>query len=150
MITTALITIGSKPDVRTNPNGHSTMYFRGACERPMSEGTEWLSVYISDPPLIERVNKLNLDKGDRIVATGSLRLDTHRDGSPNPVLSCGGFELVPKRRTESPTTEVPSPPRSARKKPAEEPNHDPFADSPMAYVEQESEASDPADIFAGM
>ena len=57
MITTALITIGSKPDVRTNPNGHSTMYFRGACERPMSEGTEWLSVYISDPPLIERVNK---------------------------------------------------------------------------------------------
>ena len=162
MIITELITIGTTPDVRTNPNGHRTMYFRGACERPMSEGTEWLSIYISDPPLIERVNKLNLDKGDRIVATGSLRLETHRDGTPNPVLSCGGFELVPKRRTESPTAEAPSPntesptteaqspPRSARKKPAEEPNHDPFADSQMAYVEQESEASDPADIFAGM
>ena len=51
MIITELITIGTTPDVRTNPNGHRTMYFRGACERPMSEGTEWLSVYISDPHL---------------------------------------------------------------------------------------------------
>lgn len=162
MIITELITIGTTPDVSSNSNGHRSMYFRGACERPMSEGTEWLSIYISDPALIERAGKLNLDKGDRIVAIGSLRLATHQDGTPNPILSCGGFELVPKRRTESPAAEVPSPstepptveaappPRSARKKPDEEPNHDLFADSPMAYVEQESEPSDPADIFAGM
>lgn len=145
-----LLRIYTKPDIRIDADGRQTMHFRAACKQPMSSGTKRLDVCISDPLLIERANKLNLDKGDLILAWGSLRLNTHRDGSPNLVLSCTNFELIPKRRTESPTVEAASQPRSANKNPAEALDHDLFADSPMAYVEHESEPSDMVDIFADM
>ena len=56
-------------------------------------GTEWLSIYLSRSPLIERVNNSASTRGSYRIATGYLRLETHRDGTPIRSL-CGGFELV--------------------------------------------------------
>ncbi len=91
-------TVGSTPKVETNKDNDPYLHFRLAVDCRRNREPLWMTVYVHDHMLFNRVTKLNIDKGDRIYINGRLGLE---GDDIKATLSCHDFELIPSTRPNS-------------------------------------------------